>query len=85
MRPKGGTQISTMQIKSLNYERKSLIYEDWETKMTDSDFLRWLAERLVNVYKEDPNTDFVLKLKSIADELEDAAYERMEERDYDDD
>ena len=34
--------------------------------MKDKDFLLWLVDRLVEVYKESPNTDFVLKLKSIA-------------------
>jgi hypothetical protein len=33
-------------------------------------FLRWLAERLVNVYGEDPHVDFVLKLETIAHEEE---------------
>lgn len=34
--------------------------------MSDRDFLIWLSERLVNVYKEDRGTDFVLRLRSIA-------------------
>lgn len=33
--------------------------------MTDSNFLEWLRERLINVYKENPNTDFVLKLEDV--------------------
>jgi hypothetical protein len=36
--------------------------------MTNKEFLHWIANRLVNVYKEHPNTDFVLKLKEIADD-----------------
>lgn len=36
------------------------------TYMSDRDFLIWLSERLVNVYKEDRGTDFVLRLRSIA-------------------
>jgi hypothetical protein len=35
--------------------------------MTNKEFLHWIANRLVNVYKEHPNTDFVLKLKEVAD------------------
>jgi len=35
--------------------------------MTNKDFLHWIAGRLVNVYNEHPNTDFVLKLKEVAD------------------
>lgn len=32
----------------------------------DKEFLNWLADRLVNVYNESPNVDFVHKLKAIA-------------------
>lgn len=38
--------------------------------MSDSEFLRWLAERLVFVYKESPNVDFVTRTKEIATRLE---------------
>jgi hypothetical protein len=31
-------------------------------------FLHWLADRLVHVYGEPENIDFVLKLRAIADE-----------------
>lgn len=34
--------------------------------MKDKDFLIWLADRLEYVYEEDPNTDFVQKLRAIA-------------------
>lgn len=34
--------------------------------MKDKEFLEWLVDRLVFVYNESPNIDFVLKLKSIA-------------------
>lgn len=33
----------------------------------DKDLLNWLAERLVNVYGESPNCDFVQKVRAIAD------------------
>lgn len=32
----------------------------------DKEFLNWLVDRLVNVYNENPNTDFVHKLRAIA-------------------
>jgi hypothetical protein len=32
----------------------------------DNDFLNWLADRLVHVYGESPNVDFVHKLREIA-------------------
>lgn len=34
--------------------------------MRDRDFLLWLRNRLIHVYKEDPNMDFVSKLENIA-------------------
>ena len=34
--------------------------------MTDKEFLNWMVGRLVNVYNEDENTDFVLRLSVIA-------------------
>lgn len=37
--------------------------------MTDSEFLEWIAARLVNVYHESENVDFVLKLRKIAAKL----------------
>jgi len=37
--------------------------------MRDQEFLHWLADRLVHVYKEDPSVDFVTKLTSIANRL----------------
>ena len=35
--------------------------------MTDGIFLNWMVGRLINVYGEDENTDFVLRLKAISD------------------
>ena len=32
----------------------------------DAEFLLWIADRLVFVYGESPNIDFVLKLRKIA-------------------
>ena len=33
--------------------------------LTDHEFLAWLADRLVFVYHENPNSDFVLRLRRI--------------------
>ena len=45
--------------------------------MMDSEFLQWIHDRLVNVYGEDPNTDFILKLNKIV-----AKTKEQEERDH---
>lgn len=34
--------------------------------MRDRNFLLWLRNRLIHVYKEDPNVDFISKLENIA-------------------
>lgn len=34
--------------------------------MSDSEFLDWLADRLVNVYGESENVDFVRRLRGLA-------------------
>lgn len=40
---------------------------DWENhRMKTSDLLEWVADRLVYVYKESPNVDFVLTLREHA-------------------
>ena len=38
--------------------------------MTDAEFLRWIRNRLVNVYKESENVDFVQRLDVIITKLE---------------
>jgi hypothetical protein len=38
-------------------------FESWQT---DAEFLSWLADRLVKVYGEDPNMDFVRRLRAVA-------------------
>lgn len=38
--------------------------------MKDKEFLEWLIDRLVHVYGESPNVDFIHKLKKIADNIE---------------
>lgn len=39
-------------------------------ELLDAEFLRWLVDRLVNVYGESPNVDFVHKLRSVANRME---------------
>lgn len=38
--------------------------------MNDTDFLRWVRDRLVHVYKESPNTDFVLRMEEVTKRFE---------------
>lgn len=38
--------------------------------MTDKEFLNWIIDRLIHVYGESPNVDFLLRLKKIADKYE---------------
>lgn len=33
--------------------------------MKDRDFLMWLYQRMINIYKEDPLIDYMWKLRSI--------------------
>lgn len=40
--------------------------QEYKWLSTDEYYLKWLAERLVSVYKESPNTDFVKRLSRIA-------------------
>ena len=38
--------------------------------MTDKEFLDWIITRIINVYNESPNVDFIHRLRKIADKLE---------------
>jgi hypothetical protein len=38
--------------------------------MNDKEFLNWIIDRLINVYNENPNVDFIHRLRKIADKLE---------------
>ncbi len=40
-----------------------------EIDMTDVEFLKWIEERLIHVYKESPNVDFIHRLRSIIDNM----------------
>lgn len=42
------------------------------SELSDKDFLLWIADRLVEVYGESPNVDFVLHLREVAEKQEDA-------------
>lgn len=35
--------------------------------MPTKEFLHWISDRLVNVYGDDPHTDFIYRLREIAD------------------
>jgi hypothetical protein len=35
--------------------------------MNNKNFLNWIANRLVNVYRESENTDFIIKLRELAE------------------
>jgi hypothetical protein len=44
----------------------------WNTQcvgMKDADFLMWVRDRLVNVHRESPNFDYILRLEQIAEEV----------------
>jgi len=38
---------------------------------TDKEFLQWIYDRIKHVYGEDSNMDYMRKLKSIIDNMED--------------
>lgn len=45
--------------------------------MSDKEFLHWLILRIIKVYRENPNVDFVQRLKKIADKLyEDTSFDK---------
>lgn len=41
-----------------------------DLQMSDLEFLRWMRNRLVNVYNEDPHTGFVLRTDQLIKRLE---------------
>lgn len=45
------------------------------------DFLMWLADRLVNVYGENPNMDFVLSIRERANAMQ-AVLKKLEDKSY---
>lgn len=38
--------------------------------MTDKEFLYWIITRLTNIFGDDPNADFIHRLRNIANKLE---------------
>lgn len=42
--------------------------------MKDKEFLKWLHERLVNIYNEDPLMDYMHKLRAIIRDTDDDSY-----------
>ena len=46
------------------------------TAMTDGEFLNWIADRLIHQYGENPDVDFVHKLRELAKEVDAPLVER---------
>lgn len=55
-----------MDVSILRPPKIDQLHEDTRGRGPDEDFLRWIAERLVNIYGESPNVDFVLRLREMA-------------------
>lgn len=47
------------------------------TNLDEKTFLNWIADRLVNVYGESENVDFINRLREIGDDHEKLKYENM--------
>lgn len=47
--------------------------------MTDSKFLTWVADRLVHVYGENPDVDFVQKLRRMASRAQESEIRKEEQ------
>ena len=45
--------------------------------LSEKSFLNWIADRLVNVYGESENVDFINRLREIGDDYEKLQYENM--------
>lgn len=44
--------------------------------MSDAEYLRWLRDRLIYVYSESPNCDYVKRLERIIEHLKPTPYTR---------
>jgi hypothetical protein len=42
--------------------------------MKDSEFVKWIADRIVNVYGESENVDFIHRLRKVVENLEHTEY-----------
>ena len=40
-----------------------------KTKMSDSEHLQWIHDRIVNVYGENENVDFLIRFRTIINEF----------------
>ena len=43
--------------------------EETKTKMSDSEHLQWIHDRIVNVYGENENVDFLIRFRTIINEF----------------
>lgn len=55
--------------KTMNEKTKEIAAKRIQ-ELLDAEFLHWIVDRLINVYGESPNIDFVHRVRSIADRLE---------------
>lgn len=55
--------------KTMNEKTKEIAAKRTQ-ELLDAEFLRWIVDRLINVYGESPNIDFVHRLKRIVDRME---------------
>lgn len=64
------TVISIVRSYALRRGFETLrVRETNSMRISDQEFLNWIADRIVHVYKESPNVDFVLNLRRIAESL----------------
>lgn len=55
--------------KTMNEKTKEIAAKRTQ-ELLDAEFLRWIVDRLINIYGESPNIDFIHRLRSVADRLE---------------
>lgn len=55
--------------KTMNEKNKEIAAKRTQ-ELLDAEFLRWIVDRLINIYGESPNIDFIHRLRSVADRLE---------------
>jgi hypothetical protein len=48
---------------------EGLVWAESKDSQKAAKLVSWVADRLVNVYGESPNVDFVLALRALAEEL----------------
>ena len=59
------------QIDDIEYVRKNLMegLKIPPKKMSDSEHLQWIHDRIVNVYGENENVDFLIRFRTIINEF----------------